>query len=449
MTESPSDRRTQCRAAIDRFLQERCDAKLDKLSADDPLRADVAAQFQRDIWLADAARRVSQIQAVTHTLKAIHPDARGTNLFCQPDALRDRTELDSHALGTEFASDVVGNAAALDVYRFLRIVVDGRTLLDAMQRDDRDLAAALSDDAVAAQTWIKAFVGLIEPRGTPATHTKAKQVFWLVGDDAFNDADFHLLAPLYSSSLAHAVFLRINDDRYGEAAQAARSARREGRDHPEGYAEYPGLAVQKLGGTKPQNISQLNSERRGVNYLLASLPPTWTVRVQREPWHIDTVFPRYGRRDAVRELARRLRTFLESDPDPKMDTRDTVESLVDQLVDELVIFAGDLHFNLASGWSADTRCELADEERLWLDPQRAEHDDDFRCRWLWMDWPAVIGRRFGNWLNSQLGDKLPFGAIEQRHWTKELLVDAEWLKKVDEQRRKVDRFEPVAAGEAT
>ena len=49
-------------------------------------------------------------------------------------------------------------------------------------------------------------------------------------------------------------------------------------DHVEAYAS---LAVQELGGTKPQNISQLNSERRGDNYLLASLPPVWkTVAVQ-------------------------------------------------------------------------------------------------------------------------------------------------------------------------
>lgn len=36
--------------------------------------------------------------------------------------------------------------------------------------------------------------------------------------------------------------------------------------------EYPNLAVQKFGGTKPQNISQLNSER-GWQQLSAGLSP--------------------------------------------------------------------------------------------------------------------------------------------------------------------------------
>ena len=82
------------RAAVDAFLQERLQAKLDKLKPDDETqRAELIAQYQRDIWLQNAAKRVQQIQAVTHSLKPIHPDARGTNLYVQPSALASLTEL--------------------------------------------------------------------------------------------------------------------------------------------------------------------------------------------------------------------------------------------------------------------------------------------------------------------------------------------------------------------
>lgn len=124
MTDIPQDRRAAFRTAIGRFLQERLDAKLEKLPEDDPKRHELAAQFAWSTWIDDAARRVGQIQAVTHSLKAIHPDARGTNLYCRPGQLPPRSEIGSHVLGDSFAGDVVGNAAALDVYKFLSVEVD-------------------------------------------------------------------------------------------------------------------------------------------------------------------------------------------------------------------------------------------------------------------------------------------------------------------------------------
>jgi CRISPR-associated protein Csy1 len=341
---------------------------------------------------------------------------------------------------------VVGNAAALDVYKLLRIDVDGRPLLDAVLADDQDLAKALSDDADESGRWIKAFAALVQPRGTPASHTQAKQLYWLTGDDPRKDDNFHLLAPLYASSLAHAVFKTINEDRFGDAGKAARQARREKRDHPTGCREYPHLAEQKLGGTKPQNISQLNSERGGKNYLLASLPPNWKSRAIREPYNTESIFPRFGQRTEVRELAQGLSKFLASNPDPNIETRQRREAYFDGLMDELILFAAELQTALPAGWSLDARCRLVRAEQLWLDPARAEQDEEFRNDWRRMDWPEDIGRRFGNWLNSKLVDRLPVGDVEQRHWADELLGHTEWSARIDQDRRLLDQQQRQGGG---
>ncbi len=134
------------RAAISAFLQERLQAKLDKLKPDDPQRDEVIASFAHDVWLASAAKRVEQIQAVTHSLKPIHPDARGTNLYVEPSTLPSLAELGSHALGECFVGDVVGNAAALDVYKLLKLEVNGRSLLTALLAHDADALFALHPD---------------------------------------------------------------------------------------------------------------------------------------------------------------------------------------------------------------------------------------------------------------------------------------------------------------
>ena len=430
------------RAAISAFLQERLQAKLDKLKPDDPQREEVIASFAHDVWLASAAKRVEQIQAVTHSLKPIHPDARGTNLYVEPRTLPPLAELGSHALGERFVGDVVGNAAALDVYKLLKLEVNGRSLLTALLAQDADALAALHTDPAQAQALRDAFVSLTQPRAEgPSSHTLAKQLYWLTGTDASDDAHYTLLAPLYATSLAHAVHAQVQEDRFGEANKAARQARRERKVHDGVFHDYPGLAVQNMGGTKPQNISQLNSERRGMNYLLSSLPPKWKVNAQRFPTHADSVFTRYfDSRPLVRQTVKTLRRYLESNPNPVQDTRDHRKELVDVLVDEMVNMAAELQHALPPGWTLDDPrfSALNEDEQTWLDALRAElpEEDDFANRWLAMEWPDAIGTRFGNWLNARLEGKLSFSDIEFRAWKKELLTDEDGFSQQLRERRK-------------
>lgn len=239
-------------AAITTFIHERLSGKLEKLKAEEEgKRTELIAQHQPTAWLEDAARRVQQIQAVTHSLKPIHPDARGTNLYVEPRSLPPLVELGSHALGERFVGDVVGNAAALDVYKLLKLEVHGRSLLAALLAQDADALAALHTDPAQAQALRDAFVSLTQPRAeSPSSHTLAKQLYWLTGADACDDAHYTLLAPLYATSLAHAVHAQVQEDRFGEANTAARKARRERKMHDGVFHDYPGLAVQNMGGVK-------------------------------------------------------------------------------------------------------------------------------------------------------------------------------------------------------
>ena len=421
------------RAAIDAFIQERLQAKLDKLKPDDETqRAELIAQYQRDTWLQNAANRVQQIQAVTHSLKPIHPDARGTNLYVQPSTLTSLTELGSHALGANMTPDVVGNAAALDVYKLLKLEVANISLLAALQAHQPDALQGLHADPQQAQTLRDSFVGLTLAReGGVSSHVRAKQLYWLAGDDPCDDGAYHLLAPLYATSLAHAVYESLQDARFGEANKMARQARRDGKNHEGLYQEYRDLAVQKMGGTKPQNVSQLNSERGGTNYLLASLPPpAWKASQRYLPVHADSVFERaFGARRAVRGAVKAFLAFLLTDPEPNRFTRQKVDDYLDTLVDELVIYAGEMQ-SQPPGWTLDERYDdLVLPEKLWLDPLRAEMPDeaDFAKEWLWMDWPGEVGKRFARWLNAQLQGKLPVGDAEAREWQRVLLSDESFL----------------------
>src|SRR5450830_1084516 len=259
-----TSRITRFRSAIADFIIERKEAKLKDADGD----AAQAAKYDYSTWLADAARRVAQIQAVTHVLKATHPDARGSSLHIPPDSLPQHAEIGTHVLGDHYADDIVGNAAALDVYKFLKREIDGKRLLDWFLVNDADLLAALDNDEATALEWASAFKSLIRPATNLASHGLAKQVYWCVSDEPTDDAGFHLLQPLFASTLAHAVHQDIQSARFGETNKLARQAKRKEEPHDGVYRDYRNLVMRKLGGTKPQNISQLNSDRGGVNYLL-------------------------------------------------------------------------------------------------------------------------------------------------------------------------------------
>lgn len=422
------------RLAIAAFIDERREAKL-KGKEPDP---DTGAKYDYGAWLADAARRVSQIQAVTHVLKATHPDARGSSLHVRPQQLSPHLEVGSHLLGDNFATDVVGNAAALDVFKFLKLQVEGRRLMDWVQAQDEDLTQALDDDPATAKTWLAAFGGLVRLGYQPASHDLAKQVYWLVGDDAADDSQFHLLQPLFSSSLAHAVHEDIQTARFGEANTALRKARRDMQAAEGVNREYAGLVVRKLGGTKPQNISQLNSDRGGVNYLLPSLPPQWKTAEGPRLGGRASAIEAFGRQRTVRELMEELTTYLKTDPPANMATRLRREGIEQALGAQLAVFAEHVHQTRPLGWTRDSACELPECEKLWLDPGRAdpdkrgtdhlEQDQAFERAYHWGDWPDEVASRFANWINAQLRTAgiEGLGDAEYHHWGKQAIIEAAW-----------------------
>jgi CRISPR-associated protein Csy1 len=426
MNQPDPNRATALRSVIEDFLMGRRDDKLEKLEKqleklkpDDPTRIETREQlfeqFTPAVWLEDAARRVRQIQAVTHSLKPVHPDAKGTNLYCLPSTLCALDVVGSHCLGDNFSGDVVGNAAALDVYKFLKQPYAGRTLLDLSVAGDADLAIALCDDPAKAQIWMHAFASLIEARGRVASHTLAKQLYWQISDDPYADASFHVLAPLYASSFAHRVFETLQDDRFSDAAKAAREAKKANTFSERPVREYPQLALQQLGGTKPQNISQLNSERRGNNSLLASLPPVWRSVDLTPLHHTDSIFHRFSRRPSVRQNLNTLRNFLKAEPKRNMETRDKRAAWVHFLIDEFLQFTAELR-SLEPGWSQSSACRLGEAESRWLDPDGMAQIDAELSRSPIMDVSEQISASFANWLNAQLRDQLPMGDPEFLAW---------------------------------
>lgn len=427
-------------STIAEFLQERLQSKLEKLKEGDAeIRQKLIAEHRPAAWVADAVRRSGWIQQASHAIKFTHPSADGSSLSSTGNASTDTLELGTHSLAGEVAADVVGNAAALDVDKFLRRTVDGHSLLEHAITRHPALIEALSQYSTEAAVWVETFAALPDPKGKPASHKLAKQLYWPVESGAY-----HLLAPLFSSPLAHAVYQRITEDRLSETAKAARKAKREDKAHPHGYRDYPNLAIQSFGGSKPQNISQLNSERRGQNYLLASVPPVWQSSAIHPPLKTETVFARYSdqrrgyfeQRREVRRLGEGLRDFLLDVAEAKKNKRIRVtrHQMVAALCDQVLLMAAELR-ELKPGWSASEECQLNLAEQCWLDPARRGIDEPFALAYQQENWQDKICLSFANWLNSRLKtDETVFGDPEALEWKRMLDQELRMLREelVDE-----------------
>lgn len=436
MVTSPPDPQevAALRGLVDGFIQERLQLKLDKLKGDDDevqaQRLSLQQAHVRATWLADAAKRVPQIQLASHTLKPIHPDARGTNLYLDQPVCTNVNIVGTHTLQGQRADDVVGNAAALDVFKFLKLQYNGQGLLARLSRKNSATLHALSSDLQEATQWAQAFAGIMDGKGGAASHTLAKQLYFPLPDDGY-----HLLAPLFPTALVHGVHTHLQEARFSDAAKAARVARRAKEAHAHGYCDYPGMAVRNMGGSKPQNISQLNSERGGANYLLASVPPVWKGQGTQPPLRVPSVFDKrgvIGRDRTVYLIAKALRPFLESvaDLDTNMHIRAKRAELVLAIIDRVLDIATELQC-LTGGWSADPACKLSWAQKQWLDGDaleaaQASHETQSAVMTTATsafaapeatEWRDKVAEDFARWLNATLStDKIHMGDAEFIDW---------------------------------
>ncbi|MQY51288.1 type I-F CRISPR-associated protein Csy1 [Rhodocyclus gracilis] len=416
-----TSRASDIRAVLSKHTEMRLSQVLERLTGSaseiEKERKKQRERFHLPSLIESGAVCVTQIQMATHILKGIHPDPevkKATNILVTPSDLAKVAYVGSHVLGDEFDVDATGNGAfnkkTYEIFLLLNAEFEGSSVLNLLKNRDPDAIAALGGSSEQSAKWAEAFARIDSPRcNKPASHTLAKQIYWLVADDPHDDASYHLLAPLYPTSLAHRVYQKLQDDRFGDEARAAREARKQGVFHERPVREYPNLAIQTLGGTKPQNISQLNSERRGDNCLLASFPPLWRSLEVKPLYGTASLFKRYGARLAVRNLVKQLRGFLVETTSSNVRTRQTRDEIVLALIDELVQFSAELR-TLEPGWSAAPECELPEAQRAFLDPLGSGLTVD--------DAVDRVAADFANWLNAQLREPLPVGDPEFLHWRK-------------------------------
>ncbi len=274
--------------AISNFFDERKEIWMKKkqkasMSDDEVLRLKEECNklFSLEQWLPKASKRAGQMSISTHPCTFSHPSARRNKngdvtpiiadvRFCNDGLVRSGN--------VKVDNDALGNAAALDVYKFLNLLMhDGKKLIEHMQIEST-LAKSLLDIKSDKYKHLRdGFLAMVSSSKVLVTSEKIKQVYFPV------TYDYHQLSILTNSGIVYELKKRIDTMRFGNEVKAIREKRKKGECSQEGYSEIYDLTTIGYGGTKPQNISVLNSQNGGKAYLLNSMPPTLQKRETRFP----------------------------------------------------------------------------------------------------------------------------------------------------------------------
>lgn len=380
--------------------------------------APIEAEFQIRTWLSDKASRASELSLATHGPKYTNGDVKKATSIFEDVYVENDEYLTTKSIKNK-ALDFVGNSARFPIASLLKLECDGESLITQLQQGHINALRPFANDEQQLQEWKEGFAQALGDTKL-SSHTLSKQLYFpLIGEDK-TSVDYHLLCPLFSSALAHELYHEVRRTRYGDSKEI-RDAHKTDKYHEKLDERFFNLAVQNFGGSKPQNISQLNNERHGQTFLLNCAPPQWK-HITSPPINSTSVF---GRELSFKSAAliRDFRLFLENLREDERNVhvrrqRDNVYLLpiIDTVLNHVAVIQ---MMKEHAGWSNNEGCKMKPNHALWLDVYNP--DETFQKHREKGDWLALIATDFASWLIHKLKsqkEKYVLGDIEHAYFSK-------------------------------
>lgn len=358
------------------------------------LKAD--EEFHMSNWLPDASRRAGQISLSSHPCTFSHPSGRKNKNGKTTTVISEVVENVDGLIRSgnlQVPLDALGNAAALDVYKFLTLELsDGLQLIDHIEQDTELAVSLLTIPGSSYQELKAGFMAMKESEPASITSSKIKQIYFPVSDS------YHQLSVLTPSGVMYEFRNRMQAMRFGEATSLAKECRRRNEVNATGFDDIYGLAMIGYGGTKPQNISVLNSQYGGKAYLLQSLPPSLELEEVRLPtthFFTDCLWPNQFK------LSFELLHKWLVDSRNNIQMRNRRDEILLDVFNEIIQKVWQIR-SVEPGWSLRNRFDrLPKPQKILLDEHwRAERNDNDQCmgiflkdmaRWIVMAYKKVLG----------------------------------------------------------
>ncbi|HHY2116858.1 TPA: type I-F CRISPR-associated protein Csy1 [Acinetobacter baumannii] len=384
--------------SIHTFLNERKELwlkdrikKAENESAIAELQQQANDKFSLNEWLPDAAKRVTQLSMVSHPSKFSHPSAKTSSVIAKVEYCNDGYLRSGNV---DYSLDVFGNAAAMDVFKFLSLALtENLTVLDGFEKQDQELKKLIAHAELDFDNLSSEFLKIKATDDSIKTDHLVKQVYFPVGE-----AQYHLLSILTPSGLITRLKQSVDVMRFSEETKQAKESRKKNEHHEVGYSDIFDLTVTGYGGTQPQNVSVLNSQNAGRAYLLPSCPPVLEKRTIRLPK--TDFFAQCLYRKNYQDSFIQLHKFMQLDLN-NIDIRNAIKNIIQFVIDQILLQALKTREYAVEGWSnQDYYASLPKIQRIWLDKvhqKEREENSDWRdelsrevARWILRSYEKVI-----------------------------------------------------------
>ncbi len=396
------------------------------------------ATFISDFFSSVAFMREQNLSLATHTSKGVHPSVKGNNIIF----LEKRNDLSHHIIGSHSINHIVIDANSNNtgshaghlktIVGFLNIRINGKLFYEFIKEKSLAFQKFFEKyDNSLMFDYLSSKINNIVV--TPSTDERNKQLLFPVDTN-----NYVCIIPLYPSSLANYVYEQINFSKYSEDSKSSRESKKNNR-HDKPFRDFINLASVKLGGNNQQNVSRLNNEQGGRNYLLPSLPPPSISRNIddnegfRPSKFATSIFSKSLKYQCQKDIQRVFEVV--EDTRNIVEVRDKRKNALDVVLQTLFSFAEYMRTALPAGWSKDYK-ELSMAEKYWLDPMRAElkGEEEFAEQRDSAEWIDEIINNFASWLNALLREQFP------QH--KNDIADAEfieWEREIEDMKKQYQR----------
>lgn len=328
-------------------------------------------------WFDAIVMHMNECHLASHVGKFTNPDIKTT--VCSHSkkmAGYVTTGGSTCSLDILIPAQYLGSASLL-----LSPVTPDKNVLEAVITRDKELEKELELLSLPIEKLQKKVQEMLEDsqKEPEATDTHLRQVYFPIAE-----GKYHLLSVMPSSSLALEMYQRIR----AINGHKIDCCNKKSENYGKPCEEVTGLTMIGFGGSKPLNISALNSRCGGKTYLLSSLPPSLPARKIRLPksdFFRESIW--YKQQSSA---LYRLHAYMKQDRNT-IEIRQAIHDLVDEMISAVLFAAYQIRAEKI-GWNEEEAySQLPTAQKIWLDDAYAEERKE-------TSWADDISSSFARWV---------------------------------------------------
>ena len=370
-------------------------------------------------WLSWALEFGEDSYLATHIAKLTHSSSKGSSVdvryhdSCNKFDAKYVCAFNEQTLDTAYPDNKYSSISQL-----YNLYIGGHYLGDLLREDGEQYLRPFTKNNELLKSWVVGFSTSIKNENKKS-YFLSKQSYFPI-----NNRQYHLLMPLTSSSLVHA--LHLEHKKYWEDPQKSAHEQKKIKKYSATITcSYPNKAYLHVTGSNHSNASSLNGKRGGKIALFPSMPPQWKSRMQSYV-NKTTIFDEilaFVLKDEIDDLRTYLlliknKSLSISEPKRNAVVLSKLETISNQFFNYLEM----INVNESNeGWTVDSHLPL--EQQLIFEPWRK--DEAAKTLKINKSWQKSFSQSYGRWLNQQLAqkDKLKPTAIHAALWADSFLLE--------------------------